>query len=746
MDESIKRLKTTTFFGRRFRRQQLQEVKRAVELFPALSRKELAQTVCEHLNWRTDSGENSVAACLKMLEQLQSEGVFRLPAKDETKVRGARRPLQWSDHSEPGEALVAVLKELEPLELQLVGSDRERAQWNELVDRYHYLGYRQPMGYHLRYFIVDRQGRRLGCLLFQQAATKLVCRERWIGWPAERFKKRLKRVVQNARFLIFPWVQVPNLASKALSLAGRRLADDWQARWGVRPLLMETFVEVGRYRGTSYRAAGWERIGETVKRSDKPLKAVYVKPLQSDARELLRGAAKPKKRVRPRAPAKVAGNDRFVAMWRDFIGIVATVAEQYDRRWQQRRRVLNTLLIMLFVLRLVFSKNHQGYQITINEMWDQCRLLGVALPQSRPPAAASMCSARAKLDEQAFKELHRQILARLDEDEESELSRRRWCGRQLLAVDGTKINLPRQLLKAGYALPSKQSYYPQGLVSCLYRLGDRMPVDFELLASSDERLPVLTHLKRVRAGKVVVYDRGYFSYELLRQHALRAVDCIFRLQRNSAALFDAFINSKDQERIIDFSLRRSAALRWRRAHPGETLQPIRVRCVKYRAGGNEYYLATTLLDAKRFPRSELSAAYHGRWGIEELYKVSKRLVEIEQFHSHSERGVKQELYAHFVVLLMARTFGNALEDELNATSSSKQPQIRANFKNVLVTMARNVEALMLGHWQLASTAVSNILQSIDNCVQKERPGRSYPRRSRRPDPRFRNANRKQRTA
>ena len=341
--------------------------------------------------------------------------------------------------------------------------------------------------------------------------------------------------------------------------------------------------------------------------------------------------------------------------------------------------------------------------------------------------------------------MHRQILARLDEDEESELSRRRWCGRQLLAVDGTKINLPRQLLKAGYALPSKQSYYPQGLVSCLYRLGDRMPVDFELLASSDERLPVLTHLKRVRAGKVVVYDRGYFSYELLRQHALRAVDCIFRLQRNSAALFDAFINSKDQERIIDFSLRRSAALRWRRAHPGETLQPIRVRCVKYRAGGNEYYLATTLLDAKRFPRSELSAAYHGRWGIEELYKVSKRLVEIEQFHSHSERGVKQELYAHFVVLLMARTFGNALEDELNATSSSKQPQIRANFKNVLVTMARNVEALMLGHWQLASTAVSNILQSIDNCVQKERPGRSYPRRSRRPDPRFRNANRKQRT-
>ena len=107
-------------------------------------------------------------------------------------------------------------------------------------------------------------------------------------------------------------------------------------------------------------------------------------------------------------------------------------------------------------------------------------------------------------------------------------------------------------------------------------------------------------------------------------------------------------------------------------------------------------------------------------------------------------GVKQELYAHFVLLAQSRSFGNQLEDHLNAGVACDKPKMRANFKNVLVTVARNFEVLMLGHWQLASTAVSNILHGIGNCLQKEHPGRSYPRVSKRPDDRFRNANRRTR--
>ena len=341
MDDSIKRLQRTTFSGRRFTRQQLVEVKQTVDSFARLSRNELAQTICEHLDWRTDGGVNSTYACLKMLDELEAADVLRLPRKDETKVRGARKRPELSERSEPGEAVAASLSELSPIALQLVECEADKAQWNELVERYHYLGYRQPMGCYLRYFIVDKERRRLGCLLFQRATTKLPCRDEWIGWQPVRCKKGLKQVVQNARFLILPWVQVSNLASKALSLAARRVADDWQARWGVRPVLMESFVEAALFSASSYRAAGWQRIGETVKRSDKTIKDVYVMPLADDARRiLLEGEAKKPRRVAPRQPSVSAADDRFVRMWRDFVGIAAEVAEQYDRRWQQRRRVL----------------------------------------------------------------------------------------------------------------------------------------------------------------------------------------------------------------------------------------------------------------------------------------------------------------------------------------------------------------------------------------------------------------------
>ena len=162
--------------------------------------------------------------------------------------------------------------------------------FNELVDRYHELGYRRPVGCHLRYFIVAGDGRRLGCLLFQRASNRLRCRDEWIGWDGRRFNRRLERVVCNSRFLILPWVRVKNLASHALSLSAARLADDWQARWQVRPALVETFVD-GRIReGTSYRAAGWEHAGRSAgdRSKGKAPKDVYLKALQADARAVLR--------------------------------------------------------------------------------------------------------------------------------------------------------------------------------------------------------------------------------------------------------------------------------------------------------------------------------------------------------------------------------------------------------------------------------------------------------------------------
>ena len=292
MDEKIKKLKSTTFNGRRFTRRQLSDIQQTVAFFPNLSRTELARTICEHLKWRTPSGSSSYQACLQVLRQLEELDIVRLPPLQENQRRGARKPLKWSEDSAEQPQLAAKLKELSPIRLEMVNAGNERRLWNEFVDRYHYLGYKHPIGANLRYFIVDAQGRSLGCMGFSFAVKQLPCRDEWIGWQDQKHKKHLNLVVNQHRFLILPWVKVKNLASKALSLAVRQLADDWRRRYGYRPVLVETFVDPSRFQASCYRAANWQYLGTTEKRRRKTQKSVYVYALEAEFKTILRRGPK----------------------------------------------------------------------------------------------------------------------------------------------------------------------------------------------------------------------------------------------------------------------------------------------------------------------------------------------------------------------------------------------------------------------------------------------------------------------
>ena len=287
MDSSIKNLPSTTFCGRRFSRKQIAEIQHTVDSFSWLSRHELAQTVCEHLQWHTHKGENRVHACLHLLESLEQSGVLRLPPKVEHPSNRGQNKLQWSVRSEAQSDIDDDLEPLTPIGLRVVSDPPQIREWNEWVDHYHYLGYKRAIGCHLRYFVVDRQDRKLGCLMFSYAVKSLPCRDEWVGWQDQSYKKHLERVVNNNRFLIFPWVKVTNLAPKVLLMACRQLPDDWQRHHGYRPVLMETFVDPSQFNATSYRAANWLFIGNTQPRSGKTPKQVYVYPLVNDFRSIL---------------------------------------------------------------------------------------------------------------------------------------------------------------------------------------------------------------------------------------------------------------------------------------------------------------------------------------------------------------------------------------------------------------------------------------------------------------------------
>jgi len=294
MESEIGRL---VLSGCAFGLREVRQIQETVRLFSKLSRFELAQTLCEHLGWRTAKGQNKVDSCLKALRQLELLGLIEGPAPRGYAVR-PREPVTGSERTDPAQPLVGSVTDYEPIELEAVEQRGERQLWNHYVARYHYLGYQRPLGAHQRYFIVSRHSERLclGCLLFGVSAWAVAVRDEWIGWSVRRRAQRLNWVVNNSRFLIFPWVRIANLASRALGLAARRLGEDWQRRYGYRPVLLETFVDPERYRGTCYQAANWVRLGLTAGRGrmDRHTrhlstpKIIYVYPLRADFRSVLK--------------------------------------------------------------------------------------------------------------------------------------------------------------------------------------------------------------------------------------------------------------------------------------------------------------------------------------------------------------------------------------------------------------------------------------------------------------------------
>jgi len=266
-----------------------------VRWLPRLARRELSATVCEHLDWHTASGTPKIQACQKLLERLEAAGLVELPALRRQKVpTGKPAGVALSERTATGRSLAGPLRDFKPVRLEVVTEASEVELWNEYVERFHPLGYKGAFGYRLRYFI-HSGSRRLGCVLLAGASRAIAVRDRWIGWNERLRLCNLPWIINNSRFLIFPQVQIPHLASHVLGQLARRAAADWHSRWGFAPLLMETFVDPRRYRGTCYRAAGWELLGETSGRGlARPGKCyrstprlVWVKPLHADCRGLL---------------------------------------------------------------------------------------------------------------------------------------------------------------------------------------------------------------------------------------------------------------------------------------------------------------------------------------------------------------------------------------------------------------------------------------------------------------------------
>jgi hypothetical protein len=274
-----------TIRGKQFSCIEIDLIKQIIMENPGMSRRELSILISQRLNWRQVNGNLKDRACRDVLLRLAQKGLIDLPQPVYT-LKTQQAGVKAIDFVEPTTTITREIGELPRPDFKIAHDSASRQLWNYLIDTYHYKGCRIVVGRHIKY-LVYVEGQLIACFAFADAVLQLHSRDQWLGWNGQQRAANLHLIINNVRFLILPWVKIRNLASKLLSLSSRIVADDWQRIYHYRPVLIETFVEQQRFRGTGYKAANWVYLGQTtgLGRSGMKyyshgiIKDVYVYPL-----------------------------------------------------------------------------------------------------------------------------------------------------------------------------------------------------------------------------------------------------------------------------------------------------------------------------------------------------------------------------------------------------------------------------------------------------------------------------------
>jgi len=283
-----------SYRGRQVTDRDVAFIRELIAKHAGLSRRALSVKLCEAWDWRQANGQLRDMVCRSLMLQLHRAGHIALPP-----VR-FQPPNPLAQRSQPQLVLVdrsplrCNLKQLGELELFQVRRSGSEAEFNGLLEQYHYLGYTQPVGEQLK-FLVCASGRPVACFSWSSAPRHLGARDRYIGWSQAARKRNIRYLAYNSRFLILPWVQVEHLASHLLGRMARELSRHWELVYDHPIYYLETFVDRSRFAGTCYRAANWVYLGQTTgrgkddltHRKNRPLKDVLGLPLVKDFRDRL---------------------------------------------------------------------------------------------------------------------------------------------------------------------------------------------------------------------------------------------------------------------------------------------------------------------------------------------------------------------------------------------------------------------------------------------------------------------------
>jgi hypothetical protein len=268
---------------------------KVIDEFRSEGRSAISRRLCEAWDWRQANGQLKDGVCRGLLLQLERKQLITLPPRiidnNNNSQRRRKTPATFDFQPNP---LTVGLSDLAPIELRQVRRTPEEKLFNALIRQYHYLGYCQPVGEHLKYLVYSGD-RLLACFAFSSAPYAIDCRDTFIGWSSEARERNRHLLAYNTRYLILPWVSVPHLASHLLGRIAKSISEDWQRVYHHPILWLETFVDTERFAGTCYRAANWTLLGLTSGRGKynktqkqlTSIKAMYGYPLSRDYRQRL---------------------------------------------------------------------------------------------------------------------------------------------------------------------------------------------------------------------------------------------------------------------------------------------------------------------------------------------------------------------------------------------------------------------------------------------------------------------------
>lgn len=281
------------YCGRTFTHAELNRIKELIAANPKASRAALSRSVCQLLQWYRLDGRLKDMSCRVAMLRMQEDGLLQLPPPRNGNNNGKPYPRR-TQKTDPKPPVVLSSTAFSALTVEPIQDSNQSHLWNEYIQRYHYLGYAPIPGDQIRY-IARFQDQAVALLSFRAAVWKTAPRDQFIGWAHPKRKENLHLIINNARFLILPWIQAPNLASRILSMTTKRVRQDWERLYQYAPVLIETFVEIRRFRGTCYQAANWIYLGQTkgvgrlgnMNKPQLPIKSIWVYPLHKKFREKL---------------------------------------------------------------------------------------------------------------------------------------------------------------------------------------------------------------------------------------------------------------------------------------------------------------------------------------------------------------------------------------------------------------------------------------------------------------------------